>query len=99
MICLWDKCNKEVLDPLSHLKVHLKDYQSQKCSWKGCKSVKKSKFKMMRHLLLHMNVSMFKCDCQMSFKSKLDLLKHQKCCEVAFNRIVHDLFIGIPVFQ
>ena len=106
MICYWNNnCLHDIKDPLSHFAEHLKEKTDFNCEWKGCSvHSSKSKFKLMQHLLRHVepktkkarSAKTYPCVCGTKFTKKSDRSSHYKVCQIAFNDIVHHLFIGLP---
>ena len=102
MKCLWGNCKMEVNDIKEHLgKEHIGFKRALTfepvCRWRNCRIEKETRSRMMSHIVSHLDLRIFKCcHCQKYFKRRCDLKSHQEGCKSEFEKIVEDLFDGLP---
>ena len=103
MKCLWSGCHAQLLDSnmIEHLRQHVGTKKEStfdgRCKWHYCYTVKKSRAKLVSHLISHVDIRLYTCDCKKSFKRKSDLTVHTKRCAHSFREAVKILFHGLPI--
>ena len=103
MKCFWDECQAEVqdIDFMEHISQHVGFQRlgtfEKGCKWSKCRASKPTRSKMMSHVVSHLELRTHKCHCRKTFKRKSDLSTHQDICKSKFDRIVDELFLGLPL--
>ena len=86
MICKWNDCQSIIHNNvLDHLGKHIGYPKSNtfvaNCKWDGCELSKKTRGAMMSHVLVHIDVRPYKCECGKAFKRKYDRIVHCRKCK------------------
>ena len=105
VLCLWKDCYLEVDNILKHLNVHVsyatlhcrdKTNNLVECQWHRCYAIKMDTEALLSHAVGHLATS-WTCECGRTFKKKDEHLSHVERCKTAiFEKVVNELFHGIP---
>eukprot|EP00834_Sanchytrium_tribonematis_P003830 NODE_162_length_14959_cov_1.379610.p13 type:complete len:109 gc:universal NODE_162_length_14959_cov_1.379610:4530-4856(+) len=102
MFCEWGGCHQILTkeETLNHLSDHVGFKRRNSfdgiCRWKHCNVRKSDRTKLISHVISHIKVVFYNCECGKTFKRKSDHAAHRKKCNAYFDSIVNILFEGLP---